>query len=165
MVDALKSSTVGEVRLATDPEEKYSSTRDTSNAATYHHAPPSQSHTWTTLLPLSTVSHPPVSTSLYPAPPQLHPSQPLHCSSPYNYPPPTNYPVSTQFPPSPSSDADSTSSALRAYPQLLHIPPGPPPSRSILPTPVPVQQTTRSDAVQSMATPQCPIQPEVAAGM
>ena len=161
-VDALRSSTVGEVRLAADLEQKYCSTQDTSVAATHHHAPPSQAHTWTTPLPLSTVSHPPVSASPYSAPPQPCPSQPLPWSSPYYYPPPTTYPQSTQFPPSPPSEADTTLSILPAYSQVLHIPPGPPPSRSI----IPAQQTTlQSDAVQSMAIHQHPRQPELAAGM
>ena len=152
-VDALKNSTVGEVRLAADLEQKYCSTQDTSIAATHHHAPPSQAHTWTTPLCLSTVSHPPVSASPYFAPPQPHPSQPLPWSSPYYCPPPP-------------SEADTTSSTLPAYSQVLHTPPGPPPSRSILPPPIPVQQTTlQSDAVQSMTTHQHPMQPQVAAGM
>ena len=64
------------------------------------------------------------------------------------------------------AEADSTSSILPPFSQLLHVTPEPPPSRSIPPTPVPVQQTTlRSDAVKSMGTHQRPIQPEVAAGM
>ena len=51
VVNALRSSTVGEVRLAADLEQKYCSTQDTSVAATHHHAlpsPPSQADTQTT---------------------------------------------------------------------------------------------------------------------
>ena len=49
-IDTLRSSTVGEVRLAADLEQKYCSTQDPSVAATHHHAPPlpSQPDTQTT---------------------------------------------------------------------------------------------------------------------
>ena len=60
IVDALRSSTVGEVRLAADLEHKYCSTQDI--AATHQHTPPvpaippTQPHTWTT--PAPTVQNP-----------------------------------------------------------------------------------------------------------
>ena len=51
IVYALRSITIGEVRLAADLEQKYCSTQDTSVAVTHHHAlpaPPSQADTQTT---------------------------------------------------------------------------------------------------------------------
>ena len=167
-VDALRSSTVGEVRLATDLEPKYSSAQDSTDAATHHHAlavPASQAHVWKIPLPNSTVTHkyPPVFASPYPVPPQPHPSHFLPWSAPNDYPQPTNYPLSTQFFPPPPSEADSPSTTLPAYSILPHFTPVPIPPRSIPPTPVPVQPTTLpSDAVQSMTTHQYPVQPEVA---
>ena len=166
-VDALRSNTVGEVRLATDLEPKYCSTQGTSVAATHHHAlpPPSQAHARKTPLPNSTVTHkhPPVFASPYPVPPQPHPSHSLPWSAPNDYPQPTKYPLSTQFLPQPPSEADNISATLPAYSQLSYVIPSPTPSRFIPPTPLPVQHP--SDAVQSIAVPQCPVQPGVAAGM
>ena len=74
-------------------------------------------------------------------------------------------PVSTHLLPPPPSEADSLSATLPVYSQLPHITSAPTPSRSIPPTLVPVRHTTLpSDAVQSVAAPQYPVQPEVAAG-
>ena len=106
------------------------------------------------------------SSSPYPVPPPPHPSHSQPWSAPNNYPQPTNYPLSTQFLPPPPSEVDGTSATHPAYSQLSHVTPGPTPSRFIPPTLVPVQQNTRSsDAVQSIATPQCSVQPGVTAGM
>ena len=84
IVDALRSNTVGEVRLAADLEQKYCSTQDTSLAAAHHYAPPapsqadsqmtspqwsqSQALTWTTPPPQSTISTIPQDTSPIPPP-------------------------------------------------------------------------------------------------
>ena len=79
IVDALRSSTVGEVRLAADLEQKYYSQQDI--AASHQHAPPvsaippSQTHTWTPA-PQSSVplTHPLAFDSSYSMRPQSHPS-------------------------------------------------------------------------------------------
>ena len=85
IVDALRSSTVGEVRLAADLEQKHCSTQDTSVAATHHHAPPapsSQAHTQTTS-PQQSQSHA-HATPARPPPPSLPvpPSQVLSWTTP-----------------------------------------------------------------------------------
>ena len=165
IVDALRSSTVGEVRLAADLEHKYCSPQDI--AATHQHTPPvpaippSQPHTWTTLPPQSTVPlmQPPPFASPYSVPPQSHPSHLPPWSVPHYYPPPSSHPVATPSLPPPPSGAASIATSLSAHSQLPQLPPDPTPS--VPPTPVPVQPANLpSDAVQSMT-----IQPDVAAGM
>jgi len=164
VVDALRTKTVGEVRLAADLEQKYCLTHGI--AATHQHAPPvpaippSQTHTQTTSPPQSTVPlTQPVIASPYSVPLQSHPSHLPPWSAPHYYPPPSSYPVATSSFPPPPSGAASTDTSLSAYSQLPQVPPDPTPS--VPPTPVPVHPANLpSDAVPSMT-----IQPDVAAGM
>ena len=164
VVDALRTKTVGEVRLAADLEQKYCLTQGI--AATHQHAPPvpaippSQTHTQTTSPPQSTVPlTQPVIASPYSVPPQPHPSHSPPWSALHHYPTPSSYPVSTPSLPQPPSGAASIATSLSAYSQLPQLPPDPPPSAP--PTPVPVHPANLpSDAVPSMT-----IQPDVAAGM
>ena len=108
IVDALRSSIVGEVRLAADLEQKYCSTQDTSVAATHHHAPPappsSHADTQTTLpqqsqsqghVPLAPLVSPSQAHTQTPLPPQstISPTQPpLFASSSYSVTPPSHPP-------------------------------------------------------------------------
>ena len=164
IVDALRSSTLGEVRLAADLEQKYCSTQDT---ATHHHAPPtpsSQAHTQTTspqqsqlqahatpapfvspaqaqttMPPQFTVSptQPPVFTSSsYSGTPPSHPSP---WSAPAHYSPHTSYPLSTPFPltpPPPGVAAASVHLSCSQVPQVT------PTSSVPLLSSVPTQMTT-----------------------
>ena len=126
IVNALRSSTVGEVRLAADLEQKYCSTQDTSVAATHHHAlpaPPSQADTKTTTSPQQSQSQghvPPAplvsssqaltwttSPTQYTIPPTQPPvlaysgTPPSHFppwTVPTHYSPHTGYPLYTPFP-------------------------------------------------------------------
>ena len=150
IVDALKSSTVGEVILAADLEQKYCSAQDTSIAATHHHAPPeppSQADTQTTSpqqsksqghVPLA----PPVSPSqaLTWTTPTTHytisPTQPpvLAYSGtppshfppwtvPYCYSPHTGYPLYTPFPLTPPTSGVATATVHPSYKSLRsHLP-------------------------------------------
>ena len=165
IVDALRSSTVGEVRLAADLQHKYCSTQDM--GATHQHAPPvsatppAQPHTWMTLPPQSIVplTQPRAFASPYSVPPQPHPSHLPPWSPPHYCLPPTSYPVSTPSLPPPPSGAATTATSFSAYSQLPQVTPGP--TSSAPPTPVPVHPANLpSDAVQSMT-----IQPDIAAGM
>lgn len=160
-VDAPRSRTVGEVRLACSAQE-------TTDAATHHHAlavPASQAHAWKTPLPNSTVTHkhPPVFASPYPLPPQPHPSHSLPWAVPNNYPQLANYPLSTQFLPPPPSEADSPSATLPVHLPLPQITPGSTPSRFIPPTLVPVQPPFHLMLYKILS--HYPVEPEVAAGM
>ena len=138
IVDALRSITVGEVRLAADLEQKYCSTQDTSVAATHHHAPPtpsSQADTQTT--PPTQYSIPPMQ------PPVLAysgtpPSHPPPWSAPYYYSPHTSYPLSTPFPLTPPISGAVTASVHLSslLPQVTTTS-----SRPLLPS-VPAQPTT-----------------------
>ena len=127
IIDALRSSTIGETRLATDLEYKYCSTHDNSAAATHYHALPvpavTQSRAPTLMTP------PPQSTLTQP---QLHPSCFPPWPIPYNYPPPTSYPMSTPllYPPTPGVDsAAAPPTVLPAYSQLSD------PTPSLVPNP------------------------------
>ena len=126
IVYVLRSSTIGEVRLAADLEQKYCSTQDSSVAATYHHAlsaPSSQADTQTTspqqsqsqghippalLVPQSqalTLTTPPTQHTIPPMQPPVlaysgtPSSHPPPWSTPFYYSPHTSYPLSTPFPP------------------------------------------------------------------
>ena len=122
IVDALRSSTVGEVSLAADLQHKYCSTQDI--AATHQHVPPvpvippAKAHTWTTPAPQSTVP--------LIQPPPFFASQPYHSHSPpwsvsYYHPPPTSYPMSTpSLPPPPSGPASTTQHIVATH---RHTPP------------------------------------------
>lgn len=100
IVDTLRRSTVGEVRLAADLEQKYCSTQYTytypANTSTHPlvlpapPAPSSKAHTQMTLPPQYTISptQPPV--LAYSVTP---PSQPPHWSAPYYYSQHTSYPL------------------------------------------------------------------------
>ena len=143
IVDVLRRSTVGEVRLAEDLEQKYYSTQDASTAATHQHAPPlpSQADTHTTTPQQSpsqahALPAPPVSTSQaltqttpppqYTIPPTqppvlpysvLPPSHPPPWSVPYYYLPHTSYPLSTPFPLTPPPSGVGIASAHPSYSQ------------------------------------------------
>ena len=170
IVDALRSITVGEVRLAADLEQKYCSTQDT---ATHHHAPPapsSQADTQTTspqhsqsqghvppapLVPpsqASTCTTPPTQYTIpsmqppvlaYSVTPPFHPPP---GSAPYYYSPHTSYPLSTLFPlilPQPGVAAASVHPSYSQFPQVIPtslLPSLPTSSRPLLPS-VPAQLT------------------------
>ena len=163
IVDALRSSTVGEVRVATDLEQKYCSTQDTSVAVTHHHAPPapsSQADTQTTSLQQSQVHIPPIllvpssqpltlttPPTQYTIPPMqppvlaytgTPPSHPPPWSAPYYYSPHTSYPLSTPFPLTPPISGAVTASVHLSslLPQVTTTS-----SRPLLPS-VPAQPTT-----------------------
>ena len=146
IVYALRSSTIGEVRLAADLEQKYCSTQDTSVAATLHPSqadPPSQAHTQmtslqqsqlqvhatpapfvspsqaqTTLPPQFTVSptQPPVFTSSSYS--GTPPCRPPPSSAPTHYSPHTSYSLSTPFPPPPGVAAASVHLSCSQVPQV-----------------------------------------------
>ena len=167
IVDALRSSTVGEVRLAADLEQKYCSTQDSSVAATHHHAPPtpsSQAHTKTTPPQQSQIqAHVPLlvppsqANTLTPLPPQstvsrtqspmfasssysgTPPSHPPPWSAPYYYLPHTGYPLSTPFPLTPPTSGVATASVHPSYSQVPQVTPTS--SRPFLSS-VPAQPTT-----------------------
>ena len=165
IVDALRSSTVGEVRLAADLEQKYCSTQVTSVAVTHHHAPPapssqvdtqttppqqsqsqghappplvspSQAHTQTTLPPQSTVSLTQPPVLAYSATPSSHLPP---WSAPYYYPPYTGNPLPTPFPLTPSI---SGVAAASVHPSCSQVPQVTPTSSVPLLPSVPTQLTT-----------------------
>ena len=135
IVDALRSKTVSETKLAADLEQRYCSTQDTSVAATHHTVPVKavakpQAHILMTTLSqfMAPLSQPPVSVPLYSV--QPHPSYPPPWSAPHCYPPPppTSYPVSAQLLPPPSP---GTATPPTMYSQVT-----PGPTSSYLPTPM-----------------------------
>ena len=136
IVDALRSSTVGEVRLATDLEQNYCSTQDT---ATHHHvspATPSQALTLTT--PPTQYTIPPTQPLVlasYSGTPLSHPPP---WSAPYYYSPHTSYPLYTPFTltPPPSGVATASVHPYSQVPQVI-----PTSSRPLLPS-VPSLPTT-----------------------
>ena len=166
IVDALRSSTVGEVRLAADLEQKYCSTQDTSVAATHHHAlpsspsqadtqmtppqqsqsqghvspalpvPPSQALTWTT--PPTQYTTPPTQPPVlaYSGTPSSHPPP---WSATYYYSPHTSYPLYTPFPFTPPTSGVATASVHPSYSQVPQVIPTS--SRPLLPS-APAQPTT-----------------------
>ena len=162
IVDALRSSTVGEVRLAADLEQKHCSTQDTSVAATIMHSQhpdhkltpsplvsTSQAHTWTTLPPQSTI--PPTQSPVlaYSGTPASHL---LPWSAPYYYSPHTGYPLYTPFPLTPPTSGVATASSCSPLPQVT-----PTSSRPFLPS-VPAQPTTlpQYPSPPSLAQPTTP---------
>ena len=135
IVDALRSSTVDEIKLASELEQKYCSTQDTNIAATHYPVPvtgvaASQIHIQMPTLPQITTPllHPPVFASLYSMPPQPHPSHPPPWSAPHYHPPQTRYPMSDQLIPPPSSGAAHIPTPT------TQVTPGP--TSSYLPTPM-----------------------------
>ena len=142
IVDALRSSTIGEVRLAANLEQMHCSTQDTAN---YHHAlpaPSSQADTQTTSPQQSqSQSHiPPAPSSQalvwttpptqYTIPPTQPPvlayseSPPSHLppwSVPYYYYPHTDYPFSTPFPLTPLTSGVVTASVHPSYSLLPQV--------------------------------------------
>ena len=183
IVDALRSSTVGEVRLAADLEQKYCSTQDTSVAATHHHAlpaPPSQADTQTTPpqrsqsqvhIPLAlpvppsqalTLTTPPTQHTIppmqppvlaYPGIPSSHP--PLW-SAPYYYSPHTSYPLSTPFTLTPPTSGVATTSVHPSYSQVPQVTPT---SSRPFPSSVPGQLTTNPQLPTTL--PQYPSPPSL----
>ena len=142
IIDALRSSAIGETRLATDLEYKYCSTQDNSAAATHYHAlpvpamPQLQAPTLMTPPPQST---PPLTQ------PQLHPSCFPPWPIPYNYPPPTSYPMSTSLLYPPTSGVASAAASPTVDSQLSD------PTPSLVPNPsLPTCMT---------ASPQCAVLP------
>ena len=144
IVDALRSSTVGEVRLATDLEQKYCSTQVTSVAATLHHASPapsSQADTQTTPPQQSqghvspapspsqalTLTTPPTQSTVSPMQPPVlaysgtRPSHPPSWSAPYYYSPHTSYPLSTPFPLTLPPPGVATASVHPSYSQVPQV--------------------------------------------
>ena len=145
IVNALRCSTVGEVRLATDLEQKYCSTQDSSITATHHHAPPSppsradsqtttpqwsQSQGYATPVPPSQVltwMTPPTQHTIPPMQPPVlaysgtPPSHPPPWSVPYNYSPHTSYPLSTPFPLTPPPLGVATASVHPSYSQVPQV--------------------------------------------
>ena len=159
IVDALRSSTVGEVRLAAALEQKYCSTQD---ASTHHHAPPSPSQpdTQTTPPQQSQSKAPPVSMSqslTQTTPPTLYaisplqplvfassysvtpPSHPSPWSVPYYYLPHASYPLSTPLQLTPPPSGVATASVHPSYSQVPQVTPTS--SRPLLPS-VSAQLTT-----------------------
>ena len=129
IVDALRSSTVDEIKLASELEQKYCSTQDTNIAATHYPVPvtgvaASQIHIQMPTLPQITTPllHPPVFASLYSMPPQPHPSHSPPWSAPYYSSTVTSYPLSAQLLPLPPSGTASIATPPTIYSQ---VPPGP----------------------------------------
>ena len=129
IVDALRSDTVGETKLAADLEQKYCSTQDISLSATNHPVPitavaPSQAHIVVTTLPqfMAPLSQPPTFFPTYYTQALPHPSHLKPWSAPHYYPPPTGFPVSAQLPPPASSRTAYTATPLTVH---LHVPPAP----------------------------------------
>ena len=148
ILGALRTSTVAEVRLAADLEQKYCSTQNKCITATHHYAspappsqadtqttspqqsqsqahvplpvPPSQAHTLTPLPPQSTVSptQPPVFASSSYS--VSPPSHPQPWSTPYYYSPHTGYPLYTPFPLTPPTSGVATASVHSQVPQDTH---------------------------------------------
>ena len=155
IVDALRSSTVGEVRLAVDLEQKYCSTQDTSVAATHHHAlPSSPSQALTQTTPPTQHTIPPMQ------PPVLAysgtpPSHPPPWSASYYYSPHTSYPLYTPFPLTPPTSGVATTSVHPSsqVPQVL-----PTSSRPLLSS-VPAQPTTNPQFLTTL--PQYPSLPSL----
>ena len=162
IIDALRSSTVGEVRLAADLEQKYCSTQDPSVAATHHRAPPlpSQPDTQTAPPQQSQSKAPPVSMSqsltqttpptqyaISPTQPLVFassysvtpPSHPSPWSASYYYSPQTSYSLSTPLQLTPPPSGVATASVHPSYSQVPQVTPTS--SRPLLPS-VPAQLTT-----------------------
>ena len=108
IVDALRSYTVGEIKLATDLERKYCLTQDISVAATYHPLLVSASHMTTLPKFMASLSQPPVFAPPYSMPPQPHPSHIPPWSASHYSPPLASQPMSTQLLPPPSSGTAHT---------------------------------------------------------
>ena len=149
IVDALRSSTVGEVRLAADLEQKYYSMQDTSVAATHHHAlpaPSSHADTHTTSpqqsqlpahvppAPLVSPSQPHTQMTTLPPQSTISPTQPLLFASssysvtPPSYPPPWSAPYyyspHTSYPLFPLTSPPSgvvTTTVHLSYPQVPQV--------------------------------------------
>ena len=120
IVDAIRSDTVGEIKLATDLERKYCLTQDTSVAPTYHPvlvtAVPA-SHMTTQPQFMAPLSQPPVFIPPYSMPPQPHPSHLPPLSVQYYSPSPTSQPVSAQLLPPPPAGTTHTATPPTVYSQ------------------------------------------------
>ena len=171
IVIALKSDTVGEVRLAADLEHKYCTAQDTSTTATHHPAPPvpavppSQVSTLVPPLPQSTVvplTWSPVFASPYPVPPLPYPSHFPPWSAPYYHPPSTSYPVSTPSLPPPTNYPVSTPSLPPPTSYPVSTPSLPLPTSYPLSTPPP--SGAASTAVPPSTRPASSELPQVTPG-
>ena len=168
VIDALRSNSVGETRLAADLEHKLLSTQSICTATAHCHAPPvplvplSQAPTWMTPLAQSTVSltQPPVFVSPYSVPQQSPPTQLAPWSIPY-YVPPTSYPMSIPVLPSPTVASTATlPTSHPAYSEPPQVTSGPiPPRSSLVPAQLTIAQLTISEDVQIVTTPQNAVQP------
>ena len=146
IVGALRSSTVGEIRLAADLQQKYCLTQVTSVAATHHHASPplpSQADTQTTSPQQSqsqahvppppspsqalTLTTPPTQSTVSPTQPPvlaysgIPPSHPPSWSAPYYYSPYTGYPLSTPFPLTLPTSGMAAASVHPSYSQVPQV--------------------------------------------
>ena len=172
IIDALKSSIVCETQIATNLEYKYCSTRDSSTAATHHHAPVVPALPSSPALPPSPAPawmSPPSPASAWMSPPPqptaplTHPQPSFFPPWPYYYPPPTSYPMSTPFVHPPRSGVASAAThptTHQAYSQPPQVTPGPTPSRpSLLASQLTIPHPMTSNDVQIVTTPQYQVQP------
>ena len=180
IVDALRSDTVGETKLAADLKQKYCSTQDTVIAATHHPVSvtavaASQPHILVTTLPqfMAPLSQLPIFVPPYSMQAQPQPSHSPPWSASYYSSPPTSYPMSAQFLPPPPSRTVHTP----ILPTDSHVLPGPtlvPSSYSvptsttgslphpILPSPLPsfVSDSTLQDTPPTPHPPTVTLPPE-----
>ena len=161
IVDALKSNVVGEVRLATELEQTFCLTQDTSIAATHQLAPPVP-HTWMTPQLQSTIPHTQSPVIVIPMPPQPYLSHPSPTTATYYYPPHSSHPVSTPSFLPPLSGAASIVSPSTLHPmhsQLPQVTPGPPTSVAVLPATLQLPSSDVTTLIQH------PVLPEVTTGV
>ena len=170
IVYALRSSTIGEVRLTIDLEQKYCSTQDSSVATTYHHALPatsSQADTQTTspqqsqsqghVSPALPVPPSQADTQMTALPPQyaIPPTQPpVFASSSYSVSPPSHpppwsapyyYPPHTSYPlstPFPLTPPTPGAATASVHPSYSQLTQVTPTSSLPLLSSVPAQLTT-----------------------
>ena len=122
IVDALRSNTVGEIKLASDLERKYCLTQDTSVAATYHPLLVSASHMTTLPQFMAPLSQPSVFVPPYSIQTQPQPSHLPPWSAQYYSLPPTSQPVSAQLLSPLSSGTAHTSTPPTVYSQVTPDP-------------------------------------------
>lgn len=157
VIDALRSNSVGETKLAADLEHKFLSTQSICTTTAHCHAPSvplvplSQAPTWMNPLSQSTVSltQPPVFVSPYSVPLQSPPAPPAPWSI-LSYVPPTNYSMSTPFPTIASTATLPTSHP--AYSEPPQVTAGPvPPRSSLVPAQLTISQLTISETTSQNA--------------
>ena len=167
IVDALRSYTVGEIKLATDLERKYCLTQNARVAPTYHPvsvtAVPA-SHMTTLPQFMAPLSQPPVFVPPFSMPSQPHLSHSPPWSASHYSPPPTNQPVSAQLLPPPPAGATHTATPPTVYSQVT---PDPTPAlSSYIPTPVtaspphPVLPPSLPSLISGIVPPDTPPTPQ-----